>query len=124
MMDVVVKNVRGEVKWVCIKDRNKVIAYMLVVFSRTEQGITAAIQQIHTTGQNRRKGLATTLIGSLINSFGKQIEYIYTSWDNSTKEGRKLMLSCGFKVNGDKFEWKRPKNNIVIPKIIIPGDVK
>lgn len=128
MPKIMVQPVVGKAIWFSVKDGDKYLSSMLVVFCGEIGGIRAAVQQIYTEQEHRRKGYARELVESLKRFGGGKVNSIYTSWKQSTPEGRKLMLSCDFKHEGNTFLWQRQitkpeKAGIIVPDkdIVVPS---
>jgi len=128
MKDIFVQPIVGGAIWISKKAGDKYLSAALVVCSMTEKGVCVALMQIWTDEKHRRRGHAKELVETLKGFMKGQVTYIYTSWKQQSKSGRKLMLACGFKADGNTFFWKKdvippPQKIVEVPKpsIIIPG---
>lgn len=113
-MSIRIEEIKGAVFWFTAKNGQENAAYMHTVMSKNPEGVMVKIVHLFTEKKYRRQGYARQLVESLMNELDKKVNLITTSWKQSSEEGRKLMLACGFKRLGDDFVWQRV--NLVLPK--------
>jgi hypothetical protein len=63
--------------------------------------------RMNTKPKHRKEGIMTELVQRAVS--GPRIMWAETSWEDSTDEGRSLLLKLGFAQEGDKLIWRDPQ---------------
>lgn len=112
----------------------------LVLFQRVEEGVgpvatlelwvqpiegrgrlaTAILKRMDTKTAWRRLGYMEQMVRYLQSAMvpvGEQqyaLLEMHTSWDDSTRAGRKLCMKCGFRQEGDRLVWRRSEQPVKV----------
>lgn len=109
--------VQGELMYFVYKIEGKVAcSAMVVVRGMIDMTSMIEIHNINTKEEFRRRGAAKRVVEAMKAAINGSVRYVYTSWKDSTKEGRKLMLSCGLEKFKDMLVWKNPNVRRLVAK--------
>jgi hypothetical protein len=84
-----------------------VLAEEIIKTETNEKWMTMALSYIRTKKMHRNRGYASQLLDKIKVFGGGVVKYIWTSWDDSSDLGRKLMMKNGFKKISTSLLWRR-----------------
>lgn len=94
--------------WICVVMKDG-IAQTIYNNSKKQPRIYAKIRNMITRPEHRGKGIMGALLTCAIQDH--RIEWVETSWDDSTSDGRNFLLGKGFIQDGDKLISYRPSED-------------